>query len=136
MSFKGVVADTHTIIWYVDAPAHLTVTAAQALDDAADDAAQRIFISAISLIELQYLTEKNRINPAVLPKVLAEIDDLQPIIEVIPIDRAIADHLALIPRQTVPEMPDRIIAATALMLGVPLVTADTKIRLLTNITII
>jgi PIN domain nuclease of toxin-antitoxin system len=136
MSFDGVVADTHTIIWYVDAPAHLTAAAATALDDAADDAAQRIYLSAISLIELRYLTEKSRINPAVLPKVLAEIDAPNPILEVIPVDRALADQLALIPRQTVPEMPDRIIAATALLLGLPLVTADHKIRLLTNITTI
>ena len=33
-------------------------------------------------------------------------------------------------------MPDRIIAATALSLGLPLVTADTEIRKLTNITTI
>ena len=136
MSASGVVADTHTIIWYLDSPAKLTAVATTALDDAADNATQRIFISAISLIEMRYLTEKNRINAAVLPKVLAEIDAPQPIIEVVPIDRTLADSLALIPRQTVPEMPDRIIAATALLLSLPLVTADTKIRLLTNITTI
>lgn len=114
----------------------MTAAATIALDDAADDPTQRIFLSAISLIELRYLTEKSRINAAVLPKVLAEIDAPQSILAVIPIDRILADQMALIPRQTVPEMPDRIIAATALLLGLPLVTADTKIRLLTNITTI
>lgn len=88
----------------------------------------------MSLIEMQYLTEKGRIKPTVLPKVLAEIDQPQPIIEVIPVDRAVADHLALIPRVTVPELPDRVIAATALLLNLSLVTADTKIRALSNIT--
>ncbi|MEK7833969.1 MAG: PIN domain-containing protein [Acidobacteriota bacterium] len=45
----------------------------------------------------------------------------------------VADSLSQIPRTTVPDMPDRIIAATALTLGLPLVTCDHKIRALTNI---
>ncbi len=50
------------------------------------------------------------------------------------IDRTIFDALASIPRLIVPDMPDRIIAATALALGLPLVTRDTEIRRLTNVT--
>lgn len=131
MSAHGVVADTHAIIWYVDSPADLSAGATNALDNAANDATQRIYISAISLIEMRYLTEKGKIKPAVLPAVLAELDDPQPIIEVVPIDRA--DYLATIPRNTVPDMPDRITAATALVLNLSLVTADTNIRSLTNV---
>jgi predicted nucleic acid-binding protein len=97
------------------------------------DDTQRIYLSAITLVEMQYLTEKSEIKPAVLVQVLAEIDAPQPIIEVIPLDREVADHLALIPRAIVPDMPDHIIAATALTLNLPLVTADTKIRALTNV---
>lgn len=133
MSAHGVVADTHAIIWYVDSPAALSVDAMNWLDNTANDATQRIYVSAISLIEMQYLIEKGKIKPAVLPKVLAEIDDPQPIIELVPLDRIVADRLAIIPRRTVPDMPDRIIAATALTLNLPLVTADTSIRALTNI---
>jgi len=133
VSAQGVIADTHALIWYVDSPADLSAGATNALDSAANDVTQRIYISAISLIEMQYLTEKGKIKPTVLPKVLAEIDDPQPIIEVVPIDRAVADQLALIPRGTVPDMPDRIIAATALMLNLSLVTADTSIRALTSV---
>ena len=40
----------------------------------------------------------------------------------------VAAALANIPRDRVPDMPDRIIAATALYLGVPLVTRDAMIR--------
>jgi PIN domain nuclease of toxin-antitoxin system len=133
MSAQGVVADTHAIIWYVDSPSDLSPDAAIAMDKAADDDKQRIFISAISLIEMQYLTEKSKIKPSVLPKVLAEIDDPQPIIEVLPIDRMIADQIAAIPRVTVPDMPDRIISARALAFNLPLVSADTKIRALSNV---
>jgi PIN domain nuclease of toxin-antitoxin system len=66
-------------------------------------------------------------------KTRSKIDDPQPIIEVIPIDRVVADHLAGIPRNTVPDMPDRIISATALTLKLSLVTADTNIRALSNV---
>ena len=34
-----------------------------------------------------------------------------------------------IPREDIPDMPDRIIAATALHLGVPLISRDSKIKL-------
>jgi PIN domain nuclease of toxin-antitoxin system len=57
----------------------------------ANDPAQRIYLSAISLIEMQYLTEKGKIKPSALPQVLAEIDHPQPILEVIAIDRALSD---------------------------------------------
>jgi predicted nucleic acid-binding protein len=37
------------------------------------------------------------------------------------------DAMARVPRDQVPDLPDRIIAATALHLGVPLVTRDRQI---------
>ncbi len=48
-------------------------------------------------------------------------------------NREVADEVENIPRQTVPEMPDRILAATALHLNLPLVTKDHKIQALQNI---
>ncbi|MBP6824135.1 MAG: PIN domain-containing protein [Acidobacteria bacterium] len=129
----SVVADIHAIIWYVDSPTDLSQAATSAMDASANDPIQRIFLSAISLIEMQYLVEKGKIKPTILPKILAEIDNPQPIIEVVSIDRQVIDHLALVPRLTVPDMPDRIIGTTALLLNLSLVTADTKIRALSNI---
>jgi predicted nucleic acid-binding protein len=49
-------------------------------------------------------------------------------LEVIPLDRGIAEAVAQIPLTMVPDMPDRIIAATALFLKLPLVTRDHKIQ--------
>ena len=49
------------------------------------------------------------------------------------LNREVADEVENIPRRTVPEMPDRIIAATALHLNLPLVTKDHKIQALQNI---
>ena len=44
------------------------------------------------------------------------------------VDGEVADALERIPQSIVPDMPDRIIAATALCLGQPLITKDRRIR--------
>lgn len=47
----------------------------------------------------------------------------------IPVDSSIAQALRHVSRDQIPDMPDRIIAATALHLGLPLISRDGKIRL-------
>jgi len=49
--------------------------------------------------------------------------------------RAIADTHALISRESIPDMPDRIIAATGLDLNVPIISRDGKIKVGKLITI-
>lgn len=132
----SVVADTHSIIWYVDAPHELSSAATAALDSAANTSGDYIFISAITLVEIRYLVEKNRIKASVLARIEQELDEPDPMIVVAPLDRAVSDALASIPRTIVPEMPDRIIAATAHVLSFPLVTRDTAISKLTNIAVV
>jgi predicted nucleic acid-binding protein len=51
----------------------------------------------------------------------------------IELTRDIAETLSKISRSVVADMPDRIIAATALHLGLPLITSDSGIRKLKNI---
>jgi PIN domain nuclease of toxin-antitoxin system len=129
----SVVADTPAMIWYVDAPHELSPPATAAMDAAANTVGEYIFISAITLVDMRYLVEKNRIKAMVLTRVEQELDEPDPMIVTTSVDRTIADALASIPRLIVPDMPDRIIAATALALGLPLVTRDTEIRRLTNV---
>ena len=47
----SIVADTHTIIWYLRSPEKLSTNAVNALDNAFNNG-ESIFISAISLVEL------------------------------------------------------------------------------------
>lgn len=128
----AVVADTHTIVWYIAEPEQLSVNATQALDQAVNTG-QFIYISAISIVEICYLVERHRLPRLVLERLLEASDTVDGIIITLPLNRIIAEILRDIPRETVPDMPDRIIAATALHLGIPLVTRDGKIRALTNI---
>lgn len=130
----SIVADTHAMIWYVDAPQELSPAATAAIDAAANTGGEYIFISAITLVEMRYLVEKNRIKATVLARVEQELDEPDPMIVATSVDRTISDALASISRLIVPDMPDRIVAATALALGLPLVTRDTEIHRLTNVT--
>ena len=114
------------MIWYVDAPHELSSAATAALDRAANTSGDYIFISAITLVEIRYLVEKNRIKASVLTRIEQELDEPDPMVVVGPLDRAVSDALALIPRTVVPEMPDRIIAATAHALSLPLVTRERR----------
>ena len=129
---SSVVADTHTIIWYLRSPEKLSTDAVTSLDSALTNG-ESIFISAISLVEMNYLVEKNRIPTSSLEQLLQLIDDPLVNLFVVPLDTPVAKSLTQIPRDIVPEMGDRIIAATSLYLGLPLVTKDHKIRNLSNI---
>jgi PIN domain nuclease of toxin-antitoxin system len=46
----------------------------------------------------------------------------------VPFDRRVAEKLLQVPRTAVPDLPDRIIAATALYQAVPIISRDHKIR--------
>lgn len=123
----AIVADTHAIIWYLVEPERLSQVALEALE-VSIAAGSPVYISAISLIEICYLIEKRRIATDLLQRILAVINDPNPSLVVVPIDLAISIAIREIDRDTVPDMPDRIIAATALHLNLPLVTRDRKIR--------
>ena len=123
----AIVADTHAIIWYLVEPERLSQIALDALEGAIA-AGEPVYISAISLIEICYLIEKRRIARYLLNRILAVLNEPDPSLIVIPIDLAISIAVQNIDRDTVPDMPDRIIAATALHLNLPLVTRDRKIQ--------
>jgi PIN domain nuclease of toxin-antitoxin system len=93
----------------------------------------RIYLSAISIVEITYLVEKGKLVTKTLERLKRELNDRNSILTITPLDLSVAFCLSQIPRETVPEMGDRIIAATALSLNLSLVTCDTKIRTLSVI---
>lgn len=121
------VADTHALIWYLYADARLSPAARKLMDTTAMEADQ-IGFSSISLVEVVYLIEKGRIRPETLGRLLDAIAGDDAMFAEIPVDRSVAQALTRIERDAVPDMPDRIIAATAVHLGLPLISRDGKIR--------
>ncbi|GAP96228.1 type II toxin-antitoxin system VapC family toxin [Leptolyngbya sp. NIES-2104] len=128
----NLVADTHTIIWYLTRPQELSETALSVLDGASD-LGDLIYLSAISLVEICYLVERDRIPASILERLQVELSAEDAGIKIAALDQLIAFAIQQIDRSTVPEMPDRIIAATAYHLSLPLVTRDHRIRQLQTI---
>ena len=128
----SVVADTHTLIWYIFELPRLSPAALTALEQAVNEG-NSIYFQAITIVEISYLIERGRLAGEVLTRVLNAADDPNVGILLAPLDRNISATIQQIDRATVPDMPDRIIAATALSLSLPLVTRDAKIQALTTI---
>ena len=122
------IADTHTIIWYLFADSRLSTTARSTIERIANNRYQ-VGISSITLTEIVYLEEKNRIPKNTLKLLLSELDKQDSVLREIPLDRNIVTTLTKVKRTEIPDLPDRIIAATALHLKVPVISRDNKIQL-------
>jgi PIN domain nuclease of toxin-antitoxin system len=121
------VADTHAALWYVLKNPSLS-GAARRFMDAAADTGDTILLSPISLAELVYLIEKNRLPAPVYDKLAAALADPDYVIEEGPFNRDIVETMRNVPRADVPDLPDRIVAATAMHFGVPVISRDSRIR--------
>jgi len=124
---NALVADTHIVLWSLFSPSHLSTGAMTALRNA-EAVGASVYVSAISLVELRYLIDKGRFVEQNYVDVLNALNDTANSLTLSPLDSNIADAMRRVLRSAVPDMPDRIIAATALHLGVPVVTRDGKIR--------
>lgn len=121
------VLDTHAAIWYLLSAKNLPEEIFSLIDSAAAKG-MPAYISAVSLVEVVYLVERGRIPSDAFGRFVNSIGQNNPAFTVVPLDSAVADALRKIPRDAVPDMPDRIIAATALHLGLPLVTRDRRFQ--------
>jgi len=79
-------------------------------------------------VEVLYLAEKGKLPVDAVKKLDDALREENSSIAIVPLDSAVARAVAQISRNAVPDMPDRIIAATAAHLGVPLVTRDRQIQ--------
>ena len=122
------VADTHAVVWYVFNDPRLSPGARQVLEQAMANN-DLVGVASISLAEIVYLIDKGRIHGATLTRVVAALGRRRSVLGEVPFTRSIALAMLGVPRAAVPDMPDRIIAATVLHLGVPLISRDPKIRL-------
>ena len=123
-----VVADTHAVLWYLYDDPRLSETAFNALD-ATDQGGNQIAITSVTLAEIVYLIEKNKIPHLAFERVVAALEHPSASLVEIPFDRNIARAMRQIDRNQVPDLPDRIVVATAFYLGVPVISKDRKIRL-------
>ena len=123
----AVAVDTHTIVGCLSSDPRLSAKATDALDSATA-AGDLIHVPSICLVELTYLVEKGRLPAAARNRLIQALDDPATPCLLAPLDRSVADALESVSRSEVPDLPDRIVTATAAALRVPLISRDGKIR--------
>ena len=123
----ALVLDTHAAIWYLSGSSELSL-AARTVIETEERNGDSVFISAISLVEVIYLAEKGRLSFLALQRLQDALKDPAGSMVVAPLDAEVAGAIQQISRSKVPDMPDRIIAATAVRLNAELVTRDHRLQ--------
>lgn len=119
-----IVLDTHVWLWWLSNPEKLTPAASRAIDDGVRD--EGIIISAISTWEIALLVSRGRLELAIdYRDWIAKTEGL-PFVHFIPVDNIIALRSIEMPGHFHPDPADRIIVATAMTMGLALVTRDQK----------
>ncbi|HVS80916.1 MAG TPA: PIN domain-containing protein [Pyrinomonadaceae bacterium] len=124
---SAVVTDTHALIWYLFEPTLLSEQARSAFATAEGEAGL-IYVPTICVVEVRYLVDKAVLAEDIFDKLIASLLDASTAPTAISLNLDIARCLQRIPRTQVPDLPDRIIAASAVHLNLPLITRDRKIR--------
>ena len=123
----SVVTDTHTLVWYLTRSPRLSSAAFQRMR-ATVAGGDPLLIPTVCMVEITYLVEKGRIPAAARDGLARHLDQPNSDLRLVPLDRGVAEAVGRIARDQIADMPDRIIAATALHLALPLVTRDRHIR--------
>jgi len=120
-----IVLDTHAWIWFASKPEALSKKARKALNAAVND--KNVLISSISVWEVALLVKNKRLKLSMdVLDCIAKSENL-PFIQFIPVSNSIAVKSVNLPPPLHPDPADRIIIATALSIGAPLVSKDKKI---------
>lgn len=124
---KQYVTDTQCLIWHFAGDERRMPRGARAAFKAIQDGTAQILVPTIALAESLFLSERRRIPASILRQVMALLDSPTETLRVIPLDLATVHAMADFGPAVVPELPDRIIAATARALNLPLLTTDPAI---------
>ena len=121
-----ILLDTHTWVWWLAAPERLSRAATRAITSALGRA--QVGISCFSVWELAMLVERGRLRLSLeLREWVAGAEQIQGL-RFYPVTNAIALESVRLPGAFHADPADRIIVATARLLGASLVSGDDKIR--------
>jgi PIN domain nuclease of toxin-antitoxin system len=121
-----IVLDTHVWVWWVSSPERLSPTARQQIDSEASE--RQIQISSISCWEVSLLVKKGRLELTLDVEEWIDRSEALPFFRFVPVDNRIAVLSNRLPGEFHEDPADRIIAATALLLGATLITKDQNLQ--------
>jgi PIN domain nuclease of toxin-antitoxin system len=117
--------DTHALLWWVSAPKRLSTAQRRAVSKASD--AGQLWVSEITFWEIASLVERGRVRLGLSIDDWLERAAAEPLVRRCGISPAIANELARLAVTLDWDPADRIIVATARVLGAILVTCDSRI---------
>lgn len=120
-----IVLDTHAWVWFISNPELLSERAKRHVDAAVEEKA--IMISSISVWEVALLIAKKRLILTLELNDWIAKSEMLPFFKFIPVDNSVAIKSVNLPQPLHSDPADRIIIATAISLGAPIVTKDEKI---------
>lgn len=120
-----ILLDTHVVVWLALEPARISKKARSAIEKSRQRA-EGLAVSDITLLEIATIEKKGRIKlNAGLEAFLAEVETR---FIVLPMTSRICAGALALPAAYPKDPADRVIGATALVEGLPLITADDGIR--------
>jgi PIN domain nuclease of toxin-antitoxin system len=123
--FAVILLDTHVVIWLAIEPARIS-RKARSLIEENRQRGEVLAISDVTLLEIATLEKKRRVKfDTSLETFLSEVESR---FAVLPITARVCVRAMGLPPAYPKDPADRVIAATALVEGVPLLTADDEIR--------
>jgi PIN domain nuclease of toxin-antitoxin system len=121
-----IVLDTHVWVWWVASPEQISGPAQEEIERAMERG--EVFISSISCWEIALLIRKGRLELTIpVADWIARSESL-PFVRFVPLDNRIALRSNQLAGDFHEDPADRVILATALTLGAPLISKDRKIR--------
>lgn len=136
-------ADSHGLLWHLQELAAGKPVRRRGLSprarrifQGADRGVERILIPSIVLVELIYMSERGRIPLALVDRLLEDLAAGPENYRVVALDLEIATHFRDVSGAEVPEMPDRIIAATARATKTRLITRDESLARAAGVSVV
>ena len=121
-----ILLDTHVWIWFISNPELLSEKAGKAIDASVKENA--VFISSISAWEMALLVARKRLELTLDVADWVAKSGMLSFIQFVPVDNAIAIKSVRLHEPFHHDPADRIIIASAMFLGAPLITKDHRIR--------
>jgi len=120
-----ILVDTHVVVWLAFDPHEISRKAKQAIEGARENGGG-LAISDITLLELAALVSQGRIRLDI--SVESFLQEVESRFVVLPMNSRVCARAITLPGTYPKDPADRIIGATALVEGLPLLTADREIR--------